>query len=182
MTTHTCPECTTTFTPTSPRQLFCRPECAHRQRQRKYRKSLQDEELRMTGGADQSKTNNQEAMAALTALYETSIRNLRSTNKRKLAIVTRSFEDKLATAYEQLNQSTQTLSRAQSKADALQRSMRRLKYECKQHEVSEQHAVKDLQQLAARVLVLNRDANTRLDPSTAAIFARRGWNTEMGKS
>lgn len=182
MNTRTCPECNISFTPTSPRQLFCRPACAHRQRQRKYRQSIQDEGLRMAGHVDQSKPSSQEAMAVLTALYEATIRNLRSTNKRKLAIVTRSFEDKLSTAYEQLNQSAQAVSQAQSKADALQCSMRRLKYECKQHAVSEQHAVKDLQQLAARVLVLNRDANTRLDPSTAAIFARRGWNTEMGPS
>ena len=182
MTTRTCPECNTTFTPFSPRQLFCRPACAHRQRQRKYRQSLQDEELRMTGHVGQSKANNQEGMAALTALYEATIRNLRSTNKRKLAAVTRSFEDRLATAHAQLNESAQAVSRAQSKADELQRSVKRLLHENKQRELSEQRAVKDMQQLAARVLTLHSNANTRLDRTSAAIFARRGWNTEMGKS
>ena len=182
MTTRSCPECTTTFTPTNPRQLFCRPACAHRQRQRKYRQSIQAEELRMTGHVDRSKPNTQEAMAALSALYEATIRNLRSTNKRKLATVTRSFESKLATAYEQLNQSAQAVSRAQSRADDLQPSVKRLQHENKQRELSEQRAVKDMQQLAARVLTLHSAANTRLDPKTAAIFARRGWNTEMGKS
>lgn len=182
MTTRRCPECTTPFTPTSPRQLFCRPECAHRQRQRKYRQSIQAEELRMTGHVDRSKPNSQEATSALTALYEATIRNLKSTNKRKLATVTRSFEDKLATAYEQLTESAQATSRAQSKADELQRSVRLLRHEYKQRELSEQKAVKDMQQLAARLLELHSDANTHLDPKSAAIFARRGWNTEMSKS
>ncbi len=136
----------------------------------------------MTGQVDQSKPNSQEAMAALTALYEATIRNLHSKNQRKLAIVTRTFEVKLAEAYEQLNESAQALARAQSKADALQRSVRHLKHEYKQRELSEQKAVKDMQQLAARVLTLHFDANTRLDRTSAAIFARRGWNTEMGKS
>lgn len=182
MTTRTCPECTTTFTPTSPRQLYCRPECAHRQRQRKYRQSIQDEELRMTGHVDRSKPNSQEAMAALTALYEATIRRLRLKERRKLTTVTRSFEDRLASAYEQLNESAQAVSRAQSKADELQRSLKRLQHENKQRELSEQKAVKDMQQLAARVLELHSAANTRLDKSSAAIFARRGWNTEMGRS
>ncbi|PYG98660.1 hypothetical protein CVV67_19495 [Arthrobacter stackebrandtii] len=136
----------------------------------------------MTGQAGQSKANTQESLAALTALYEATIRNLQLTERRKLATVTRSFEDKLATAYEKLNQRAQAASRAQSEADALQRSMRHLRYENKQRELSEQQAVKDLQELAARVLVLNRAANTRLDRTSAAIFARRGWNTEMGRS
>lgn len=136
----------------------------------------------MTGHVDRSKPSSQEARAALTALYEATIRNLRSANKRKLATVTRSFEDRLATAYAQLNESAQALSRAQSKADALQRSMRHLQHENKQRELSEQMAIKDMQQLAARVLGLHSAANTRLDPKAAAIFARRGWNTEMGKS
>lgn len=113
MTTRTCPDCNSTFTPASPRQLFCRPECAHRQRQRKYRHSLQVEELWLTGHVDRPKANNQESIAALTALYEATIRNLRLTERRKLANVTRSFEDRLATAYEQLNESAQAVSRAQ---------------------------------------------------------------------
>lgn len=121
-------------------------------------------------------------MAALTALYEATIRRLRLTERRKLATVTRSFEDRLAAAYEQLNESARAVSRAQSEADSLQRSMRRLRHEYKQRELSERQAVSDLQQLAARVLVLNRYANTRLDRTSAAIFARRGWNTEMGRS
>ncbi|MDO5744821.1 MAG: hypothetical protein Q4P23_10155 [Micrococcaceae bacterium] len=182
MTTRTCPECNTTFTPASPRQLFCRPACAHRQRQRKYRQSIQDEELRLTNHVDRPKTNNQESTAALTALYEATIRNLRLTERRKLANVTRSLEDKLATAYEQLNESAQTLSRAQSKADILQRLAQRLDHENKQRELNERQAIKDMQHLAARVLTLHSAANTHLDPSTAAIFARRGWNTEMGRS
>ena len=136
----------------------------------------------MTGHVGPSKPNNQEGMAALTALYEATIRNLRSTNKRKLAAVTRSFEDRLAAAYEQLNESAQAVSRAQSRADDLQRSVKLLQHENKQRELSEQKAVKDMQQLAARVLELHSDANTRLDKTSAAIFARRGWNTEMSKS
>ncbi|ALO66735.1 hypothetical protein AS189_09760 [Arthrobacter alpinus] len=121
-------------------------------------------------------------MAALTALYEATIRKLRRTNKRKLATVTRSFEDKLATAYKQLNESAQTLSRAQSKADDLKRLAQRLHDENEQREVHERQAMKDMQHLAAKVLTLHSDANTRLDPSTASIFARRGWNTETGRS
>ena len=136
----------------------------------------------MTGHVDRSKPNSQEAMAALTALYEATIRNLRSANKRKLATVTRSFEGRLATAYEQLNESAQAVSRAQSKADELQRSVKRLLHENKQRELSEQRAIKDMQHLASRVLGLHSDANTRLDKTSAAIFARRGWNTEMGRS
>lgn len=182
MTTRTCPECNTPFTPATPRQLFCRPACAHRQRQRKYRQSLQDEELRLTGRAGQPRTETQESLAALTALYEATIRNLRLTEHRKLASVTRSFEDKLATAYEQLNESAQAVSRAQSGADDLQRLVQRLQHESKQREFREVQAIKDMQHLAAKVLTLHSDANTRLDPSTAGIFARRGWNTEMGRS
>lgn len=182
MTTRTCPDCNTTFTPASPRQLFCRPACAHRQRQRKYRQNLRDEELRTTGHVDQLKANNQESLAALTALYEASMRNLRSANKRKITAVTRSLEGQLAAAYEQLNESAQSVSRAQSEADDLQRLAKRLRRENKQRELREQQAAQDLQQLAARVLVLNRDANTRLDRTAAEIFARRGWNTEMGRS
>ena len=182
MTTRTCPECNTTFTPASPRQLFCRPACTHRQRQRKYRQSLKGEELQIASHDDRSETNSQEAVTALTALYEATIRNLRSTNQHKLAIVTRSFEDNLATAYEQLNESAQALSRAQSRADALQRAMKHLQHEHKQRELRERQAIKDMQQLAARVLTLHSNANTRLDPSTTAIFARHGWNTEMNKS
>ncbi len=136
----------------------------------------------MTGHVDRSKPSSQEAMAALTALYEATIRNLRLTNKRKLATVTGSFEGRLATTYEQLNESAQAVSRAQSRADELQRSVKRLQRENKQRELSEQRAVKDMQQLAARVLALHSNANTRLDKTSAAIFARRGWNTEMGKS
>lgn len=136
----------------------------------------------MTGRAGQSRANTQESLAALTALYETTIRNLRLTERRKLSNVTRSFEGRLATAYEQLNESAQTLSRAQSKADDLQRLAQRLHHENKQRELSEGQATKDMQHLATRVLTLHSDANTRLDPSTAAIFARRGWNTEMGRS
>lgn len=136
----------------------------------------------MTGHVDRSKPNSQKATAALTALYEATIRNLRLTERRKLANVTRSFEDKLATAYEQLNESAQTVSRAQSRADELQRTVKRLHHENKQRELSEQKAVKDMQQLAARLLRLHSDANTRLDRTSAAIFARRGWNTEMSKS
>ena len=182
MTTRTCPECNTTFTPASPRQLFCRPACAHRQRQRKYRQSLQDEELRMTGRAGQSQASTQESLAALTALYEATIGSLRLTERRKLSKLTRSFEGRLAEAYEQLNESAQALSRAQSKADDLQHLVQRLHHENKQRDLSERQAIKDMQHLAARVLTLHSNANTRLDPSTAAIFARRGWNTEMGRS
>lgn len=182
MTTRTCPECNATFRPASPRQLFCRPACAHRQRQRKYRQSLQDEELRLTGRAGQSSANTHESLAALTALYEATIRKLRRANKRKLSKLTRSFEGRLAEAYEQLNESAQSLSRAQSKADELERSMRDLQHESRQRELRERQATRDLQHLAAKVLTLHAGANTRLDPSTAAIFARRGWNTEMGRS
>ncbi|WP_104091805.1 hypothetical protein [Arthrobacter sp. GMC3] len=182
MTTRTCPECNTTFTPASPRQLFCRPECAHRQRQRKYRQSLQDEELRLSGHSGESKANSQKSLAALTALYEATIRKLRRTNKRKLSNLTRSFEGRLAEAYEQLNESAQAASRAQSKADELKRSVQRLQHENTARVLSEQQAVKDMQHLAAKVLTLHSDSNARLDPSTAAIFARRGWNTEMGRS
>lgn len=182
MTTRTCPECNTTFTPASTRQLFCRPACAHRQRQRKYRQGLQDEELRMTGHAGQSRANSQEALAALTALYEATIRNLRLTERRKLSNLTRSFEGRLATAYEQLNENAQALSRAQSKADDLQRLVQRLQHENKQRALRERQAVRDMRHLAAKVLTLHLNANMRLDPSTAAIFARRGWNTEMGRS
>lgn len=182
MTTRTCPECNITFTPASPRQLFCRPACAHRQRQRKYRQSLQDEELRMAGRAGQSRVETQESLAALTALYEATIRNLRLTERRKLSNLTRSFEGRLAIAYEQLNEGAQSLSRAQSKADELERSMRDLQHESRQRQVHERQAVKDMQHLAARVLTLHSDANTHLDPSTAAIFARRGWNTGRDRS
>lgn len=182
MATRTCPECNTPFIPASPRQLFCRPACAHRLRQRKYRQSLQVEELRMTGRAGQSRANNQESLAALTALYEASLRKLRRANKRKLSKLARSFEGRLADAYEQLNASAQTLSRAQSKADDLQRLVRHLQHENKQRELREGQAIKDMQHLAAKVLTLHSAANTRLDPSMAAIFARRGWNTEMGRS
>ncbi|POH60310.1 hypothetical protein [Arthrobacter glacialis] len=136
----------------------------------------------MTDHVDRPKTYTQEAMEALTALYEATIRNLRFSERRKLMNVTRSFEVKLAAAYEQLNESAQAESRAQSKADDLERSVRDLRHESKQRELSERLAVRDMQQLAARVLTLHSDANTRLDPSTAAIFARRGWNTEMGRS
>ncbi|MDQ0276542.1 chromosome segregation ATPase [Arthrobacter silviterrae] len=121
-------------------------------------------------------------MAALTALYEATIRKLRRANKRKLSNLTRSFEGKLAEAYEQLNQSAQTLSRAQLKADDLQRLVRHLQHEDKQRELSEGQATRDMQHLAAKVLTLHSTTNTRMDPSTAAIFARRGWNKEMGRS
>ncbi len=182
MTTRTCPECNTTFTPASPRQLFCRPACAHRQRQRKYRQSLQDEELRLTGHAGQPKAHTQESLAALTALYEATIRNLQLAQRRKLTHLTRSFEHKLATAYEQLNESAQAVSRAQSKADELERSVQLLQYENEQRGLSEQRAVKDMQRLGARVLTLHSASNLRLDRTSAEIFARRGWNTEMGTS
>ncbi|ALE91163.1 hypothetical protein AOC05_00290 [Arthrobacter alpinus] len=182
MNAQTCPECNTTFTPASPRQLFCRPACAHRQRQRKYRQSLHDETLRKTCNVDQSKTNSQKEIAALTAIYAASIRSLRSTNKRKLATLTRSFEGRLVAAYEQLNESAQAVSRAESRADALERSMQRLQHENAGRLLRERQTVKDMQQLAVRVLSLHWDANTRLDKTSAAIFARRGWNTEMGKS
>ncbi|WP_449373045.1 hypothetical protein [Arthrobacter psychrolactophilus] len=121
-------------------------------------------------------------MAALTALYEATIRNLRLTERRKLASVTQSFEGRLAEAYEQLNESAQKLSRAQSKAAELERTVRHLQHETKQREISEGQAIKDMQHLAAKVLALHSNANTHLDPSTAAIFARRGWNTEMSRS
>ncbi|NVM98423.1 hypothetical protein [Arthrobacter sp. SDTb3-6] len=136
----------------------------------------------MTGRAGQPRTETQESLAALTALYEATIRNLRLTERRKLSNLTRSFEGRLAEAYEKLNESAQAVSRAQSKADDLQRLVLRLHHENKQHELSERQAVKDMQHLAARVLALHSNANTHLDPSTAAIFARRGWNTEMGRS
>lgn len=182
MTTRTCPECNTTFTPASPRQLFCRSTCAHRQRQRKYRQSLQVNELRLTGRAHQSKTNTQESLAALTALYEATLRSLQITERRKLANVTRTFEDRLATAYEQLNESAQATSRAQSKADELERSVQLLQHENEQRGLSERRAVKDMQRLAARLLELHSAANMRLDRTSSEIFARRGWNTEMGRS
>ncbi len=121
-------------------------------------------------------------MAALTALYEATIRNLRSTHQRKLARITRSFESLLAAAHEQLHESAQALSREQSNADTLERSMQHLQHENEQRRLSERQAVKDMQHLAARVLVLHSNANSRLDQSTAALFARRGWNTEMRKS
>lgn len=136
----------------------------------------------MTGQVDQSKNDSQESMAALTALYEATIRNLRSTERRKLSNVTRSFEGQLSEAYEQLNENAQAVSRAQSRADDLQRLVQRLQHESKQRGLSERQAIKDMQHLAARVLTLHSDANTRLNPSTAAIFARRGWNTELSKS
>ena len=100
MNTHICPECHITFTPSSPRQLFCRPACAHRQRQRKYRQTHQTGAVPATGRADQSTTNSQEATMALTAVYEAALRKLRSTDQRRLAAVTRSFEGRLAEAYE----------------------------------------------------------------------------------
>lgn len=121
-------------------------------------------------------------MTALTALYEATIRNLRSAHQRKLARITRSFERRLDAAHEQLNERAQAVSRAQSKADDLQRSMQHLQHENEQRLLSERQAVKDMQHLATKVLRLHSNANMRLDPSTAAIFARRGWNTEMGKS
>ncbi len=136
----------------------------------------------MTGHTGQSKATNQESLAAITALYEATIRKLRRANKRKLSKLTLSFEGRLAEAYEQLNASAQTLSRAQSKADDLQRLVRHLQHEGKQREVREGQAARDMQHLAAKVLTLHSNANTRLDPSTAAIFARRGWNTEVGRS
>ncbi|PXA65123.1 hypothetical protein CVS29_10545 [Arthrobacter psychrochitiniphilus] len=119
---------------------------------------------------------------ALTTLYEATIRNLRSTHQRKLVRITRSFESQLAAAHEQLNERAQAASRAQSKADDLQRSMQHLQRENEQRRLSQVQAVKDMRLLAAKVLTLHSNANMRLDPSTAAIFARRGWNTEMGKS
>ena len=121
-------------------------------------------------------------MAALTALYEATIRNLRSTHQRKLARITRSFESQLEAAHEQLNVSAQAASRAQSQADELQRSIQHLQRENEQRRLSQIQAVKDMRHLAAQVLVLHSDANTRLDQSTAVLFARRGWNTEMGTS
>ncbi len=182
MTTRICPECTTAFTPSSTRQLFCRPACAHRQRQRNYRHTTPAGSPEAKTRNDQSIADNREAMAALTALYEATIRNLRSTHQRKLARITRSFESQLAAAHEQLNERAQAASRAQSKADDLQRSMQHLQHENKQRELSERQSIKDMQHLAAKVLTLHSNANMRLDPSTAAIFARRGWNTEMGTS
>lgn len=136
----------------------------------------------MTGRAGQSKANTQESLAALTVLYEATIRKLRRTNKRQLSNLTRSFESRLAEAYKQLNESAQTLSRAQSGADELQRSVKRLLHENKQRELSERQAVKDMQRLAARVLALHSAANTPLDGTSAEIFARRGWNTQMSRS
>ncbi|WP_315913278.1 hypothetical protein [Arthrobacter sp. lap29] len=181
MTTRICPECTTAFTPSSTRQLFCRPACAHRQRQRNYRHTTPAGPEAKTR-IDQSIADNREAMAALTALYEATIRNLRSTHQRKFARITRSFESQLAAAHEQLNERAQAASRAQSKADDMERSMRHLQRENKLRELSERQSIKDMQHLAAKVLTLHSNANMRLDPSTAAIFARRGWNTEMGTS
>lgn len=182
MTPRICPECNTTFTPSSTRQLFCRPACAHRQRQRNYRHTSPAGSPAASNRNDQSTTDNREALAALTALYEATIRNLRSTHQRQLTRITQSFESQLAAAHEKLNVSAQAVSRAQSKADELQRSMQHLNLENEQRRLSQIQAVKDMRHLAAQVLVLHSDANTRLDQSTAAIFARRGWNTEMGRS
>jgi hypothetical protein len=177
-----CPECNTTFSPASSRQLFCRPACAHRQRQRKYRQSTIGVTTSVASRVDQSRTDSHEATAALTALYEAALRKLRSADERKLASVTQSFEDRLATAYEQLNGRGQEVSRAKSKADELERSVHRLEHENTELLIRERKAVRDMQQLAVRVLALHGDANTRLDTTSAAIFARRGWNTEMRMS
>ncbi len=179
---HICPECNTTFMPASSRQLFCRPACAHRQRQRKYRVIHQSESEPTTRSAGRSESNGREAMTALTALYEATIRSQRLTERRKLANVTRSFEGKLAAAHEQLNESAHAVSRAQAKADELERSVQRLEHENAERLIRERQAVKDMQQLAVRVLGLHSDANTQLDTTTAAIFARRGWNTNMDRS
>jgi ribosomal protein L31E len=177
-----CPECSTTFTPASPRQHFCRPACAHSRRQRKYRQTRKGVTTPSTGRIDQSTTDSQEAKAALTAFYEAALRKLRSTDQRKLAALTRSFENRLAAAHEQLNDSARASSRAASKAEELEIAVALLRKDKAEFTFRERQAMKDLQQVAARCMALHEETNTRLDPRTAEIFARRGWNTEMGRS
>ncbi len=177
-----CPECDAIFFPSSARQHFCSPACAHRQRQRKYRKTRQSGSPLVSGRNSQPETNSHEAIAALTALYEAALRQLRSAGQRRLDTLSRSYEDKLAAAYEHIHDSTQSESWAALKADELESAVQRLQHENAQLLARERQATKDSQQLAVRVLASHRDANTRLDRTTAAIFARRGWNTTVGKS
>ena len=118
---------------------------------------------------------------ALTAVYEAALRKLRSTDQRRLAAVTRSFEGRLAEAYEQLNDSARTATRATSKAVELEHLAQELQSKNSKLLLRERQAVKDLQQLAVHVLSLHADANTRLDATSAAIFARRGWNTRAAR-
>ncbi|MCU6480464.1 hypothetical protein [Arthrobacter sp. A2-55] len=127
-------------------------------------------------------TDSQEATAALTALYEAALRKLRSADQRKLAAVTRSFESRLAAAHEQLNDSARTASRATSKADELEAAVARLRKEREDLALRERQAMRDLQQVAARLMALHEETHTRLDPRTAEIFTRRGWNTRTAKS
>ncbi|WP_269939255.1 hypothetical protein [Arthrobacter sp. HY1533] len=180
MTKRTCPECNINFTPASPRQRFCRPACAHRQRQRQYRQS---NTRCYPQGVAQATFNNREAtLAAITARFQSELQLIRIADKRKQNSLMRTYDNKLDAAYAKLNESARSLSRAESKADELERSVQHLQHENADRLLQERQAVRDMQQLAARVLALHSETNTRLDPSTAAIFARHGWNTEMGRS
>jgi len=130
---------------------------------------------------DQSRTDSQEATAALTALYEAALRKLRSKDQRKLAAVTRSFESRLAEAHEQLNDSARAASRSATRADELEAMVTGLRKDKTELAFRERQAMRDLQQVAARFIALNEATNTRLDPRTAEIFARRGWNTRAAR-
>jgi len=134
-----------------------------------------------TGRRDKWTTDSQEATAALTALYEAALRKLRSKDQRKLAAVTWSFESRLAKAHEQLNNSARAMSRAASRADELEATVAGLRKDKTELEFRERQAMRDLQQVAARFIALNEATNTRLDPRTAEIFTRRGWNTRAAR-
>ncbi|WP_113718104.1 hypothetical protein [Arthrobacter dokdonensis] len=135
-----------------------------------------------TGRQDKSTTDSQEAAAALTALYEAALRKIRSKDQRKLAAVTRSFESRLAEAHEQLNDSARAVSRAASRADEMEATVTGLRKDKSELAFRERQAMRDLQQVAARFIALNEATNTRLDPRTAEIFTRRGWNTRAARS
>ncbi|MCQ9164125.1 hypothetical protein [Arthrobacter sp. STN4] len=96
--------------------------------------------------------------------------------------MTRSFESRLAAAHEQLNDSARAASRAASKADELEAAVARLRKEREDLALRERQAMRDLQQVAARLMALHDETHTRLDPRTAEIFTRRGWNTRTAKS
>ena len=182
MTMRICPECSTTFTPASTQQVFCRPACAHSRRQRRYRQTRQGMNTPGAGRIDQATTDSQEATAALTALYEAALRKLRSADERRLAALTQSFENKLAAAHEQLNDSARAVSRAASKAEELEAAVAHLRQDKEDLAFRERQAMRDLQQVAARFMALHEETNTRFDPRTAEIFARRGWNTRAAWS
>ncbi|MCO4239425.1 hypothetical protein NG702_18780 [Pseudarthrobacter sp. MDT3-28] len=171
---HICPECHTAFTPARRGQIYCRPACASRRRQRRYRASR----LRQNRNAGQPpatvpvRTDKDEWSAPQRA----EVSRLRTGHERRLHKATADHTIELATAYDRLHKLAVSADQAISTATALAERCRRLQSEnwsLRQHRGQD---LSDLQLLAAR-LVSFTTAGAHLGERVTDVFTRRGWST-----